>query len=711
MEVSRAADALLGGTEERMASMNFSLLARYASWLASPQRRRIARDLLGRADLARATRMYRDAGLLFEEVARLWPEPARFRVQAGHMFKEAGEFARAETHYRASAELLPEDADLALQLGHFYKVAGHPGSALAEYRRALALRPGWSEAVSEAAYMEAQGAALFVSDDTPVTEGDEEIIRELLPCASPDAGTTPREGVEFRRLGGRRESSRWGALPLLSGIEAIRGVCFSSADLRAIELLIDGEIVHAEPAPEPLHREATYAKYVFNIWFDLISVPLGPHRLEVRFRDLEGVVLSREAAILVATSPANNRTDSDGIILPDIADGRDVETRVRALPSVFHPARRNPLGAVENILVLRTDQLGDMVVSIPALRRLRALFPSARIVGLLTAANADLGRSIGLFDEVLQIDFPVDPIDQRRVLTRYEQVALRGRLAVYGFDLCVDLGVGRLSRPLMRLSGADTLVGVNDREWPWLTVGLDGEMHDPKNHSEAAPHSAKLLALVERLATLVDSGARIMTRSDLSDGRLEPFGVTRGDYIVLHSGAGQTFTRWPYFSALAVRLLQETDRRFVLMGGADLDRDPDFASLARNPRVTMISTALSFDDFDALLSYAALFVGNDSGPKHLAALRGVPVISLHNARTNWGEWGQEQTGTIISRRVPCAGCSVTGDGSECGKGFICLTDIRVDEVVEAAAQLLGVSSRENARASIPSAEMLNGTKP
>jgi len=89
-----------------------------------------------------------------------------------------------------------------------------------------------------------------------------------------------------------------------------------------------------------------------------------------------------------------------------------------------------------------------------------------------------------------------------------------------------------------------------------------------------------------------------------------------------------------------------------------------------------------------LLSFATAFVGNDSGPKHLAALRGTPVVSIHCARISWAEWSQEQTGVVISRRVPCAGCALFHDADECGKGIACISDITVDEVLAATEALL-----------------------
>jgi ADP-heptose:LPS heptosyltransferase len=97
---------------------------------------------------------------------------------------------------------------------------------------------------------------------------------------------------------------------------------------------------------------------------------------------------------------------------------------------------------------------------------------------------------------------------------------------------------------------------------------------------------------------------------------------------------------------------------------------------------------LPFDDFDALLSFCAVFVGNDSGPSHLASLRGAGVVNLFLARHNWNEWGHENRGYIISRKVPCAGCGVYFDPEECGKGFACIVNISPKEVFASVMTLL-----------------------
>ena len=83
---------------------------------------------------------------------------------------------------------------------------------------------------------------------------------------------------------------------------------------------------------------------------------------------------------------------------------------------------------VRTILVQRVDQLGDLVCSVPAIRRLRELFPTAKLVGLMTVANRALAESLGLFDEIVTVAFTESPAERRRVLPVEAQDVLRRTL-------------------------------------------------------------------------------------------------------------------------------------------------------------------------------------------------------------------------------------------------------------------------------------------
>jgi ADP-heptose:LPS heptosyltransferase len=325
-----------------------------------------------------------------------------------------------------------------------------------------------------------------------------------------------------------------------------------------------------------------------------------------------------------------------------------------------------------------------MVTSVPAVRRLRELLPAARLVALVTTGNADFTRTLDVFDEVIVADFPDDAQERRRVMDPKTQDALRRQLEPYRFDVAIDLAESAVSRPLLLLSGARFLYGYYDRDWPFLDGGFEGNSHDPKSYAEIAPQSTKVRALVERLGSTLKSHAEVIRRPELGRDRLERFGIGAQDrYAVFHTGARIVFSRWPHYPELAQLILERTDLKVVI-----LTEDPGFAGglpavLKGSPRLILLEERLAFDDFDAFLSHASVFVGNDTGPKHLAALRGAPVVSLHAARIGWREWGQELTGSVISRKVPCASCHIYHDEDECGAGFACITRITPEEVFAA----------------------------
>jgi len=623
------------------------------------------------------------------------------------MRKEAGDFAAAEAHYAAALARLPNDAELALQLGHFAKLTGKLGRAEAQYARALALQPGWDMAEHELRDLTRNdwliravaAGSLAAAPADPVetweaalaaVRGIGRLVPALTPRSQEERVARYGETLEIRRLG-RREPGFWGLRPTLRGIEAIRGFALSAEPIVEVQVILDGTVIHSGPvkggyAPANAAPDEAHRKYVFNLWLDFGGVDRGLHDIEVRVVGREGGTRAFRDRVVVADPVAEEDSPgSDALLSIDAASSLTIEAQVRARPSMVRPAARAVFpNGLRNILVLRTDQLGDMVASIPAMRRLRQIAPEARLVGLLTAANVDIARSLALFDEVIVVDFPDDPVERRRTMGIAEQEALRERLAPYRFDIALDLAQSNVSRELLLLSGARFLYGVGGGDWPWLSAEFQFNSHDPWSGLDVVPHSAKVLAMVEALGAAVRSDAPVVRRPELGRAMLERHGIAAGDrFAVLHMGARVAFSRWPHFPLLAEMLLAETDLNVVLMTEDPQVRATLPAALLASDRVVFLERRLTFDDFDAFVSFARVVVGNDSGPKHLAALRGTNVVTLFTARINWQEWGQENVGTIISRKVPCQGCLIFHDAEECGQDFTCIADIRPREVLDA----------------------------
>jgi hypothetical protein len=202
---------------------------------------------------------------------------------------------------------------------------------------------------------------------------------------------------------------------VVRGVEAIRGFGISTEPLTEVTALVNGLVIHRGPVKGPYELEyepdpTRIHKYVFNIWYDFSRFALGRHVLELRFRDTLLKVRSHAEEFVVEPPLAEaDHPGSDGVVTLDPADPRPVAEQINDRPSVIHEAARtNMLPETRNILVMRPDQLGDLVTSIPGLERLRELFPDARIVGLCSPANADLARTLGIFDDLVVSRFDED---------------------------------------------------------------------------------------------------------------------------------------------------------------------------------------------------------------------------------------------------------------------------------------------------------------
>ena len=671
------------------------------------------RLLVWQARAARNAGRLESAAVLYSEALEIRPDQAAVRVQCGHMYKEQGKLAQAEQQYLLAEELIPGDPDLSLQFGHFYKVSGRLGEAEAAYKRALAQHPNWGEPKRELASLAEDMARVRSLPDAPasVTIGLAEDcapprlrrsaaeLARLVPALDPrpadDVLFCHAEEIVIRQIG-RRETTFWGNRQVLRGVEAIRGFCVAKQPIVEVQVIVAGIRIASAPLKGGyvLHAERdplSIRKYVFNIWLDFGGYTPGRYQLELHFFDGDGRrdVLTED--VVVAEPIAEEAYPDSNFLVSIVADDpRSIEEQIRSRPSMVRSARRSvfPHG-ISSVLVLRLDQLGDLVASVPALFRLRQLLPEAHLTGVFSSANGDMARTLGLFDRLLVVDFPDDPLERRRLLALDAQEALRAALSTRSFDVAVDLGQGSESREVLRLADARLTYGWAGGDWPWMSADFRFHVRDRWTPHDAAPHSTKVSALIEGLATLLPSSPLVLRREDLSPERLGRFGISPGQrFVVLHAGARIRLKWWPHFGELAGMLLDRTDVALVIVTDDASLRETFGRDIIDDPRVFYVEDRLPFDDFDALMSFATVIVANDSGPKHLAALRGTNVVTILSARVNWTEWGQEGLGTVISRKLPCAGCSLVHDPEECGRDFVCITDIRTEEVFEAVDAFL-----------------------
>lgn len=637
-------------------------------------------------------------------------------VRRGDRAREAGEWLDAVYQYRRGLEWLPWREDLKVQIGNCLKEFGDyrgamlayssvgDGGSLPEARKQaadVARRSG--TILLPFAIGEAPDAVRYV----PRPESVPPLSRQVLPnrirldAVEPRGWLGPlgkanhvsngRRGTAYASIKidqvGSMVIERDGAQePLLAGTIAVRGRVSTLGTLKEVVVQVSqgGGDMTVRGALRAVTGHNGLKVYVFNIWIDAAALPPGRHWLSV---EVGSRVAPAGLFVNVAEPGGEELFDSSNsfVSTPPHAIGQ-LDDAIIGMPCIVRSAQRTLFDAsIRTILAMRVDQLGDVSASLPALARLRKLFPGARLIALAQRSTQGVIEASGLVDEVLPIALTYNPGSGRRFLDPEEEDRLRHILRPLSIDLAIDLSPGDESRPLLLLTNATYLVGFNPDRFTYLDFGIVVRSRDKINQLEKISHAATVSMLVEALAIAAAPARECVPLAPGIDiGALYAHGLTPKGYIVLHVGARHDINRWPIdrFGTLCSRLLEETTFDVVIFA----DREADRLAGLRAGRVKVFGLVEPLD-FDTIVSNAKVMVGNDSGPKHLAAVRGVPTVSIHVDRLNWNEWGQDGVGQILSKRLPCTGCGLN-DIAMCGRDAVCVTAIGVDEVMAAVSLYL-----------------------
>ncbi|MFT8978866.1 glycosyltransferase family 9 protein [Gluconobacter oxydans] len=489
-------------------------------------------------------------------------------------------------------------------------------------------------------------------------------------------------------------------MPLLSGVVAFRVLIHSRHALTEVLACSDdtGEVI-SRITPVRLATIGAVTTWSANLWIDTSRLRVGRQKIHIRAwagsrlagRMRRFVVVQSEEATLSAVPDA---AQSSSYIQSPGSPTDDATSWVLSQPIERHyPPGALFSGPVNSILVLRTDQLGDVAASLPAMARLRRLFPQARVTMLLQKANVPVARASGVADEYLDLTLRYDSKTERRYLDAEADAHLRTQLRGRSFDLAIDLSPGAESQHLLLLCSARHRVGFKPEQFPFLDFGIEVISRERINRKPVISHTAHVELLVSALGQLMDQRRETVPRCEpvsLQLDRTRPCDCP----IIVHSGARHPINRWPIenFLKLCGALAAASGRQVLFFVDGHALNDAIRLRCAELPGVTLVD-CLPMDAFDALVASAALFVANDTGPKHLAAARGVPVVSIAIPRLNWQEWGQNQGGVILSRAVPCAGCGLNNRDA-CGRDAACITTISVETVLKASLDVFEQSKVE-----------------
>jgi predicted lipopolysaccharide heptosyltransferase III len=349
------------------------------------------------------------------------------------------------------------------------------------------------------------------------------------------------------------------------------------------------------------------------------------------------------------------------------------------------------------ILLIRLREIGDVVFTTPAVHALRRQYPHAELEYLVEPAAAPI-----LTDNPHLSKLMVVP----RVGGWRQPVAdliLARRLRAARYDLAIDFHGGPRAAWLSWASGAPQRIGydIPGRAWMYTTRverprGLRPR-HSVRNQWDllgplgiAAPDPSAFPLEMAEAADARDAVAR-----RLSQAQVRPEHVL----IVMHVSAGNPFRRWPVdaFIELIVRLAGVNRRRRIVVTAGPSDEDVvarmlDEAArrLPDDHRAAIVRCGeFSLAELRSLVARAALYIGGDSGPLHVAATTRTPIVALFGPTLpeRSAPWRDPAlvTECVDVGALPCRPC----EQRQCAPGdFRCLTRLSAERVAAAAERAL-----------------------
>jgi len=333
---------------------------------------------------------------------------------------------------------------------------------------------------------------------------------------------------------------------------------------------------------------------------------------------------------------------------------------------------------LQNILVVRTDRIGDVILTLPTVEALKSNFPNAHVTMLVSSYTSTLVEDIAgilLYDR----DGEKKPFFE-----------MLGEIQNAHFDAVITAHPRFRIALLLRLAGIPIRIGTGYR---WYSFLFNKRIYEHRKTAEKheAEYNLSLLkglglrTYLEPRAKIIISRQQEKTAFDIR----QSLGISDADHMaLLHPGSGRSARDWKpeCFVRLAAELAK-LDHRVVITGGVKEEALVNRVAHEAGNNVKPFISKLNLKEFAAFIQTAKLFVANSTGPLHIAAAVGTPVIGFYPplrvmSPKRWGPLTDKKA-VFVPDPALCPRCK----GGKC-QGNDCMDQISVDQVIEAAIKLM-----------------------
>jgi heptosyltransferase-2 len=354
------------------------------------------------------------------------------------------------------------------------------------------------------------------------------------------------------------------------------------------------------------------------------------------------------------------------------------------VPSV---ARVHP-EMVKKVLVIRTDAIGDIILTTPLVKAAKTCLPRASLTFLVSDECRDLIKGVPGCDRVIGYR------PRRGLAGLVSWWEMARILRKEGYDLVLALPHGSLNiAAWARFTGANQRVGYRSRGFGWLfSHTLPDERGEKVKHE--VENCLELLRFVglapdessKPLYVNLDPKVKKSVKRYLSEKGIE---AGKERIVLIHPGSRTTWVRWPpeRFAQVADRLQARRDVRTVIVGGPGEEPVSDSVTGRMKSPALDLTGRLSLVELAALASISRLFIGHSTGSMHLAAATGIPVVAIFGPTSptdhieRWRPYSAE--GVVVSKAV----CPQACVPKYC-PNLDCMAAVQVDDVLEKVEQSL-----------------------
>jgi lipopolysaccharide heptosyltransferase I len=346
---------------------------------------------------------------------------------------------------------------------------------------------------------------------------------------------------------------------------------------------------------------------------------------------------------------------------------------------------------VTRFLIVRLGALGDVVHAIPVAAALRRAFPDARIDWLVSAKHREILDLVPVIDRRLVIN------DRGDTSGGLSLLAAIGELRRARYEVAIDLQGLIKSAVLARSSGAPRVVGFSSRYARERVARLfytdvydpgGGGLFDPRETRHVVDINLGLLSVLgisepSREFPIEDADTDIARQARHDAG---------GPYALLNPGAAWPNKRWPpvRLAAIATELRARHGLRSIVLWGPGEEKLANEV-VAGADHAAIVSPRTTIADLAALARRAALMVSGDTGPTHIAAALGTPIVGIYGPTRPARNGPMSPLDITVSRDGICQCHHLR----RCKLGRMCLLDIEIAEVLEACERRLAAgASRE-----------------